>query len=98
MKPTESTAGAAPPRQEPVTIADVDAAFRELGTFPQSASSSQHLNAVLIAYTDAMKQRAMLPEHLIISVRVAAVNAVPHLSDARVTAAIKLCLDRYFPE
>ena len=82
---------------KPVTISDVDNAFRQLGSFPDP-SSLAHLNATLIAYTDEMKQRATLPEHLIISVRVAAQNAVPHLSDAKITEAIRLCLDRYFPE
>jgi hypothetical protein len=84
------------PNEPSVSIGDVDAAFREAGSFPQSAASAARLDAVLVAYAEAMKQRAVLPEHVIVSLR-AALNAVPHLSDARVTAAIKLCLDHYFP-
>jgi hypothetical protein len=96
MKPLESVGAFTPPtRPRTVTVADVDAAFREAGLVPSDASLA-NLEAVLVAYTEAMKQRAMLPEHLIISVRVAAFNAVPSLSDARVTSAIKLCLDHYF--
>ena len=98
MTPTDPTkaSDAAASRQKPITISDVDAAFRRLGSFPEPASVA-HLEAILIGYTEAMKQRAMLPEHLIISVRVAALNAVPQLSGARVTEAIRLCLDHYFP-
>jgi hypothetical protein len=97
MTPIEpTTSDAAASHQKAVTISDVDAAFRQIGLFPGPASAA-NLEATLIAYTKAMKQRAMLPEHLIISVRVAALNAMPHLSDASVTEAIRLCLDHYFP-
>ena len=84
-------------RHSPVTIADVDAAFHRLES-PPRRESLIHLEETLVAYTEVMKQKGMLPEHLIISVRVAALNAMPHLSDERISAAIKLCLDRYFPE
>jgi hypothetical protein len=85
------------PRPEAITIADVDAAFRRLGVTPDLASMA-HLEKTLIGYTHAMKQRAMLPEHLIISIRVAALNATPHLGDKLLSQVIKLCLDHYFPE
>src|SRR4051812_7735015 len=84
-----------PAMMPPTTISDVETAFHRFGT-TQNAHAEQQLCETLVAYTEAMKQNAIPSEQVVKSVRAAARSAVPHLSDARMTVLVKLCLDQYF--
>jgi hypothetical protein len=79
----------------PTTIAEVERAFMQLGAYP-SEHDERMLDETLVRYAGWARERNMLPEHLIVSVRAAAMSGNSDISDRRLTHALKVCLERYF--